>query len=112
MWQTISELSRRLGRPESTIRSWRDRYRAFVPERTDTAGRRIYPVDVLAEIQALQGQHLTPREIRAQLARREGEPDAEAVHGPPDRLDQILAELLAIRVVVEWLAERERARAE
>lgn len=108
-WHTIREIARLLGRPESTVRSWRDRYRPFVPERTDHGGRRLYDSDVLTEIQTLQGQHLTPREIRVILARHLGA-EGDAIGAAT--LDQVLAELRALREQVDWLVEREKARGE
>lgn len=109
-WHTIREIARLLGRPESTVRSWRDRYRPFVPERTDPGGRRLYDSDVLTEIQTLQGQHLTPREIRVILSRHLG---AEGdLAGGPATIEQVLAELRALREQVDWLVEREKARSE
>lgn len=108
-WLTADEIARKLGRPVSTIRSWRDRYRPFVPEQIDGERRQTYPLERLAEIQALQAQDLTTREVRAELARRHGRTDQEG-EAAPDRLDQILDELRELRRSVEWLVARERER--
>lgn len=106
-WLTADEIALRLDRPVSTIRSWRDRYRAFVPERHDAARRQIYPLELLAQIRALQAEGLTTREIRAELERRQGDPSPTA-----SRDDLILEELRAIRAAIERIAARLEERTE
>lgn len=111
-WLTVADIAARLGRAESTIRLWRDRYRRFVPEQRDDEGRQTYPIERIEEIAALQAQRLTPREVAAELSRRQGSGpvDAPGASAGPATLDQILAELRQIREDVRWLVERERAR--
>jgi transposase-like protein len=113
-WLTVAALARRLGRAESTIRSWRDRYALFVPEQTDQDGRSVYPFERIAEIQALHAQSLTPREVSAEMARRHrGAAETSVSSAAPDRLDQVLAELRALhddvrdlRLIVDRLAAK------
>lgn len=106
-WHTIREIARLLGRPESTVRSWRDRYREYLPERTDRAGRRLYSSELLTEIETLQGQHLTPREIRAELARHHGD---DAGSHAMVTLESLAEQLRVLDEKVDWLVEREKAR--
>lgn len=101
-WLTVAALSKRLGRAPSTIRSWRDRYPAWVPERLDDAGHQTYPLERMEEIAVLAAKRLTPREIEAELAQRHGG-DAEPAAGLDDL---VLAELRAIRAAVERIADR------
>ena len=113
-WLTVSALARRLGRAPSTIRYWRDRYPEFVPEQLDDDGHQVYPLERIAEIQALLSQSLTAREVSAELARRHsGAAEDQAVPAAPDRLDQLIQEVqalhddvLALRAVVNRLAEK------
>lgn len=110
-WLTVADIARRLDRPPSTIRSWRDRYSEFVPGRLDARGQQIYPLERLAEIQALQADSLTPREVRRTLAERHQGGDS-VDESPPDavRLDQVLRKLEDLNDKVDWLIARERAR--
>lgn len=109
-WLTVLEIGQRLGRPPTTIRSWRDAYRTCVPERHDERGRQTYPLERLAEIQQLRAQRLSPREVIQEMTRRHGSPEEEVV--APATLDQVLDRLDQIESKVDWLVERERARSE
>lgn len=103
-WFTVAALAQRLGRAQSTIRSWRDQYRAYIPERLDDSGHQIYPFAIMAEIAVMAARRLTPREIAAELARRRGD---DAQEPPREWQDEVLAELRAIRAALERMAPRE-----
>lgn len=104
-WLTVAELARRLDRPHSTIRSWRDRYRAWVPVDTNEDGVQVLPAERVAMIANLAAQRLTPREIAAELERQHGT-------GPPDEAPtaepwqhELVAEVRRLRIAVERLAD-------
>ena len=103
-WLTAAELSKRLDRPLSTIRSWRDRYRPFVEVRSDRHGRQTFEVGRMTEIAALAAQRLTPREIAAELERRQ----ERGAGGSPPRevtLADLHDKLDAIHAVLERIAD-------
>lgn len=93
-WLTMAAIARRVGRPVSTVRSWRDRYAEYVPEQTDAEGQRVYPLERIAEIQAMRARNLIPREIISELARRH---EGAAGEEEPDRLEEVLTEVRAVR---------------
>lgn len=99
-WLTVAVLTRRLGRPASTIRLWRDTY--DVPQRVNDDGHQTYPLEILEAIKVMRAEQLTPREIAAELDRRYGEGDE-----PPAETFQasVLARLDRIIVAVERIAD-------
>jgi hypothetical protein len=108
-WLTVATLAHRLERAESTIRSWRDRYRRFVPEQLDAAGLQVYPLERLEEIKVLAAQRLTPREITAELERRHGDQSEE----PTETFEAaVLTRLDRLIELVERIADRLDARAQ
>lgn len=66
---TIAEISKRLELPESTIRSWRDRYAEFIPAVGTGRKRRYEPeaVEVFARIAALSDTYSSSRDVAEQL---------------------------------------------
>lgn len=100
-WLTVAALSKRIGRPYSTLRLWRDTY--DVPGQLDEHGQQTYPLEIFEAIAAMRAQNLTPREITAELERRHGERPGDS---PVTREEAILEELRAIRAAVERIAEQ------
>lgn len=109
-WLTVAALAQRLGRAESTIRLWRDRYRPFVPERLDQSGHKLYPLERIEEIATMAAGRLTPREIASEMERLHGPTGDDATPREPDRLDRMMEDLRHLREQVDWLVEREKAR--
>lgn len=52
-WLTVTDLARRLGRPASTVKYWRDTHRAILPERVDRSGHPTYRLSTFERIAAL-----------------------------------------------------------
>lgn len=92
-WLTITEIARRLRRSPSTVKYWRDRYQDLLPEQTDADGHLCYPLATFERIAGLYRRRAPPNEIRDVLVKlRGGEQPPE-----PDVLEQILAEVRAVR---------------
>ena len=106
-WLTLVALARRLGRSESTVRSWRNRHADHVSSQ-QTAEGRTYSLERMQEIEALYGQGLNAREVSAELERRHG--SADECTAEPATLDAVLVELRAIRSAVERLVEHVERR--
>lgn len=70
MQLTIADIAKRLEVPESTIRSWRDRYAAFIPTVGSGRKRRYEPgaLEVFAKIAALSTNYSTTAEVAEHLA--------------------------------------------
>lgn len=106
-WLSAAELSKSLGRPVSTIRLWRDTY--DVPQRINEDGVQTFPLEVYEAIVAMRADDLTPREIKAELARHGEHPVAPQ---RPGLLAEIAEQLRKLHEKVDWLIERERERSE
>jgi DNA-binding transcriptional MerR regulator len=70
MQLTIAEIAKRLEVPESTIRSWRDRYAAFIPSVGQGRKKRYEPeaLEVFAKIAELSAAYPSTAEVTEQLA--------------------------------------------
>lgn len=77
---TVTELARRLGRPPSTVRYWRNRYRDALEERLDEDGRRAYRLADFEGIDLMVRRRVPPAEIRRALSG--GEPDPGLLRQP------------------------------
>jgi DNA-binding transcriptional MerR regulator len=67
---TIAEISRELNIPESTLRSWRDRFDGFIPATGTGRKKRYKPeaVDVLRSIAEMSAEGLTANDIAERLS--------------------------------------------
>lgn len=99
LWLTVTELARRLGRPESTARSWRNAYREHLDERTDRDGHFIYR---LAQFQRIAGL-MEAGASRAEVVRVLAEDGAAE---PADYETRRLALLERLVVAVERIADQ------
>lgn len=100
-WLTVTEIARQLGRPDSTVRYWRNRYRQQLPERLNDDARPVYPLRLFEQIDAMIARRATPAEIRAALDA--GEPSA-ADEPALRELRVVRAELAQLRAQVERIA--------
>jgi DNA-binding transcriptional MerR regulator len=67
---TIAEIAKRLDQPESTIRSWRDKYDDFIPSAGDGRKRRYKDgaLQVFQSIAVMAAEGLTARDIAERLS--------------------------------------------
>lgn len=98
-WLTSTEVARRLGRPESTVRYWRNTYREHIEERLDRAGHRVYRLAPFARIATLMEAGAS----RSEVARILAEDGAAESEGFEARLLALLERLVA---AVERIADQ------
>ena len=71
-WLTRTELARRIGRSESVVRHWCNRYRAVLPQQVGADGLLRFPLRLIQEIAAMKAERRSDHEIVARLADRTG----------------------------------------
>lgn len=86
VWLSATELGRRLGVSESTIRSWSRRYAELLPRQPRPEGGYVYPLALVAEIHSMQRRKMRTGEIRSALAARQTDQHDE---GAADLLDEL-----------------------
>lgn len=101
-WLTVTEIARHLGKADSTVRYWRNRYRTLLPERTNDAGHRCYSLAAFETIAALYARRAPPHEVMAALSGTDASPHHT---GTEDRLTEIMDELHAVHAEIASLRE-------
>jgi transposase-like protein len=97
---TIMEIARHLGRPESTVRHWRNAYRDLLDEQSGPDGSRRYALAVFMEIERLHRAGRSGWDVRAALAGGADAVPSESWH------HDLIAAIRELTVAVNRLADR------
>lgn len=103
---TTTEIARRLGRPASTVRYWRNSYRDQLEEAVDAEGHPIYQIEPFRVIDAMLRRRAPRSEIRAALGAGVAETEDEWRQDTTERLQRIES---ALERLVSLVTERNDA---
>lgn len=87
-WLTVAEIARRLGRPPTTVRYWRNAYQPR--HQLDDEGRRTYRLDDFIRIDQMVRSRRRPDEIRRALETGGTEEAGGYEAAVLDRLDRLI----------------------